>query len=604
MRNKTSVIVLLSVWSLIYLINAGGPPALLDDADTVHAEAAREMAASGDWVTLRANGIRYLEKAPLMYWGVALSYKIFGVSEFSSRLPIALAVLALMFLVNAFGTRVFGERTGFLSALILGSCIGIFLFTRVLWPDVILTLFTSIALYCFVRAIEDLERNSRWVYGIYAAGALGVLTKGLIGAAFPALIIVVYLLVSGDIRKLFRFRLFTGTLLFLAIAAPWHIAAGLENPGSLMSATPSPRQGRGFFWFYFMNEHFLRYVGLRYPQDYDTVPLPLFLGLHLLWLFPWTVFLPLAFDKVSARIRPLDFQGRVTLLLWLWLGLVILFFCFSTTQEYYTMPAYPALALLIGKSLARTESGQNGAGRRRLLLTSQIVLAVIGILIFAAGTIAFIKTASLRVEGDISDTLTRNPEAYALSLGHVLDLTPQSLAKLRTPVALTAVAFLAGPLAALYLRLRSRHFGSDIALTSMMVILFFAARVSLVTFEPYLSSRNLADAISRHYKDGDAIVINGEYEGGSSINFYTRKQVYILNGRTANLEYGSYFSDAPPIFLDDESFGNLWRSGRRTFLVTDALQLERLRTITHAPVVALNESGGKLLLTNQESQVQ
>jgi hypothetical protein len=268
------------------------------------------------------------------------------------------------------------------------------------------------------------------------------------------------------------------------------------------------------------------------------------------------------------------------------------------------MPAYPALALLIGKSLARTESGQNGAGRRRLLLTSQIVLAVIGILIFAAGTIAFIKTASLRVEGDISDTLTRNPEAYALSLGHVLDLTPQSLAKLRTPVALTAVAFLAGPLAALYLRLRSRHFGSDIALTSMMVILFFAARVSLVTFEPYLSSRNLADAISRHYKDGDAIVINGEYEGGSSINFYTRKQVYILNGRTANLEYGSYFSDAPPIFLDDESFGNLWRSGRRTFLVTDALQLERLRTITHAPVVALNESGGKLLLTNQESQVQ
>ena len=558
------------------------------------------MAETGDWVTLHANKIRYLEKAPLMYWSVAVAYKLFGVSEFSSRLPIALATLGLMLATMLFGNFAFGEKAGFYSALCIGTCVGIYLFTRVLWPDVMLTLFITMAFYCFCRANED-QGALRYVYGIYLFGALAVLTKGLVGAAFPAIIILAYLVITGDVRKLARLKLFTGALLFVAVAAPWHIAAGLSNPGSLMVGVPHPSQSRGFFWFYFMNEHLLRYIGKRYPADYDTVPLPLFLGLHVVWLFPWSFFLPLAIKEIPWRTKNLNREERVTLFLVVWAALVIIFFCFSTTQEYYTMPSYPAFALLIGSALAKAESRWREDKGRSLLNMSQISIAFLGLIVFAAGTSAFWLTRNISVGGGISETLTRNPEAYALSLGHVLDLTPRSLAALRAPIVGTALTFLVGGGAALFLRRRNSHMASNVSLALMMAAFFFFAHISLAAFGPYLSSRALAEAIDREYKQGDVIVINGEFEGGSSINFYTRKMVYILNGRSANLEYGSYFEDAPRIFLDDQELATLWSSSSRVFLFTDSPELDEVTRKVRGPAFRLAESGGKLILTNQQS---
>lgn len=600
MPNRKELLALIAIWGIIYLASCAHPPALLDDADTVHAEAAREMAESGDWITLHANKIRYLEKAPLMYWSVALSYKLLGVSEFSSRLSIALATLGLMLATMLLGKFAFGERAGFYSALCIGTSVGIYLFTRVLWPDVILTLFITMAFYCFLRAIEEPHR-SRFAYGIYVFGALAVLTKGLVGAAFPSIIILAYLLITGEMRRLLQLKLFTGTLLFLFIAAPWHIAAGLSNPGSLMTGTPNPSQGRGFFWFYFMNEHLLRYIGKRYPADYDTVPLPLFLGLHVVWLFPWTFFAPAVIAGIPRRLRKLEREQRIILFLLVWAALVILFFCFSTTQEYYTMPAYPAIALLIGAALAKAENEWQ-QGHKAWLNRSQFAIACLGVAVFAAGAIAFWMTRHIAVEGDIASTLSRNPEAYALSLGHVLDLTPRSLAELRVPVVGTAFTFLLGTGAALFLRRKGRHLASSLALALMMAAFFFFAHRSLATFEPYLSSRALAEAIEREYKAEDMIVINGEYEGGSSINFYTREMVYILNDRSANLEYGSYFQDAPQIFLDNEALAKLWSSPTRVFLFTGSEQLDEVTHAAGGPVYALAQSGGKLVLTNQQSK--
>jgi 4-amino-4-deoxy-L-arabinose transferase-like glycosyltransferase len=601
MRNWKKTFAVVALWGIIYLASCCYPPALLDDADTVHAEAAREMAESGDWVTLHANKIRYLEKAPLMYWSIALSYKLFGVSEFPSRLPIALASLALMLATMIIGNIAFGERAGFYSALCVGTCSGIYLFTRVLWPDVMLTLFITLAFYCFLRASEN-PGASRYAYGIYFFGALAVLTKGLIGVAFPAIIIAAYLLITGEMRKLSRLKLFTGALLFLAIAAPWHIAAGLSNPGRLMTGTPYPSQGRGFFWFYFMNEHLLRYIGKRYPADYDTVPLPLFLALHVVWLFPWSLFLPLLVKEIPRRVRNLNREDRVMLFLSVWAALVIVFFCFSTTQEYYTMPSYPAFALLIGGSLAKAESRWREADGNSMLRATQIALACLGLIVLVAGAIAIWLTRNIAVEGGLSATLTSNPEAYALSLGHVLDLTPRSFAALRIPIVGTALTFLLGSVAALILRHRSRHLASNVSLALMMAAFFFFARMSLSAFGPSLSSRSLAEEIDRQYKQGDLIVVNGEYEGGSSINFYTRKMVYILNGRSANLEYGSHFEDAPGIFIDDEGLARMWSGSIRVFLFTDSSSLDDVTRAARGPAYNLAESGGKLILTNQQSK--
>jgi 4-amino-4-deoxy-L-arabinose transferase-like glycosyltransferase len=585
MPQKKFILALLALWAIIYLTSTA-TPALLDDADTVHAEAAREMAESNNFVTLYANNIRYLEKAPLMYWSVALAYKIFGVTEFASRLPLALATLALILVTFQMGRHLFGERAGFYAGVIVATCIGIYLFTRVMWPDVMLTLFLTLAFYCFLRAMKDDTGKSRWAYGIYFFGALAVLTKGLIGAAFPAIIIITYLLISGQLRRLLHLKLFTGALLFLLVAAPWHLAAGFQN--------------KTFFWFYFVNEHFLRYIGKRYPADYDTVPKSLFFSLHLVWLFPWSFFLPLAIRQFPYRIRQLTDEERPRLFLWVWLVMIILFFSFSTSQEYYTMPSYPAFALLIAQALSEFE--KRWPARRKLFLTSQIALAVSGVLVFFAGLAAYLFTRRFEAKSDISSTLGRNPEAYALSLGHILDLTPESLATLHAPIIGTALAFGLGGIVALVLRLKQQHLTANLTLAVMMAAFFYCAHTAFKTFQPYLSSKALAEAINREYQEGDLIVINGEYEGGSSINFYTRRMVYILNGRTANLEQGSYYEDAPQIFLTDEEISRRWKEADRIYLFTDALQFDRLAGSLPAPVFTFAESGGKLILTNQESE--
>jgi hypothetical protein len=153
----------------------------------------------------------------------------------------------------------------------------------------------------------------------------------------------------------------------------------------------------------------------------------------------------------------------------------------------------------------------------------------------------------------------------------------------------------------LIFRRRSKHLAANASLALMMIAFFFFARMSLAAFDPYLSSRALAEAINREYKDGEVIVINGEYEGGSSIGFYTRKMVYILNGRSANLEYGSYFKDAPKIFLSDGDIARMWSGPTRIYLFTDSLAADKVTASLAAPVSKIAESGGKVILSNRES---
>src|ERR1700761_3441345 len=200
------------------------PPPLLDDADSTHAEAAREMFVSGDYVTLHINGVRYLEKAPLPYWMVAVCYHLFGVNEFATRLPMALAVLLLGILAAVWGERAFGERAGIYAGLFVFTAAGIFLFTRVLIPDVLLSLLIAASLYFFLSALGSQGQAWRWYAG-YACMSLGVLTKGLIALAFPSGAAVLYLAATGEWRRWREFRLISGFALFLLIAAPWHVLA-------------------------------------------------------------------------------------------------------------------------------------------------------------------------------------------------------------------------------------------------------------------------------------------------------------------------------------------------------------------------------------------
>lgn len=563
------------------------PPALMDDVDAVHGQIARNMVQSGDWVIAHLDGVPYMEKAPLPYWLIAISYLLMGVHDWVARIPTALAAVLLCFVTARYGAWAFGRRSGFYAGLALATSVGLFLFTRILIPDVMLTLTVTVCFMAFKRALnEDGEEihPRRWPAILGAALGVGALLKGLIALVVPVGGALVYLLLT---RQLFsretwrRLRPVSMVVIFLLIAAPWHVLATLRMPPYFnFSMHSGPGEYHGFFWFYFINEHLLRFLNLRYPRDYNTVPRLTFWLLNLLWLFPWSVYLPAA---AKLSYKPVDRAGRTRLLALCWAGFLLLFFTFSTTQEYYSMPMYPALALLLGCAMDR-EGKLITAGSRTLACVSTAAVAAIGAILFAVRHVP--------ATGDISSALQQHPESYTLSLGHMGDLTLQSFAYLRAPLILAGVAFLIGAAGAW---LRGRR--AFLALAAMMVLFLHASRMALVTFDPYLSSRPLAEALL-HAPQGD-LIVDGAYYPFSSVMFYSNRSALLLNGRKNNLEYGSYAPGAPAVFIDDAEFMRLWSGTIRYYLVADRSGRVRLSALVgSARLHQIAESGGKFLFTN------
>jgi len=560
------------------------------------------MVERRDWITLHANGIRYLEKAPLMYWGMAASFSVFGPEDWAARLPLAIATLALVLVVNGSGPRFFNsDMAGFYAALILLTSFGIFIYTRIILPDVIVCLWLSISMLLFWISLGQEKPSRATAWGFAAACALNVLTKGLIGIVFPLGIVLIFLLLSRNMGHLRRWHPFSSLLVFLVIAVPWHIAAGIANPsqGYPSGTVPTTGNVHGFFWFYFINEQVFRYLNRRVPRDYDTVPLLLFWGLLAVWLMPWIAFVfnalgPIRMRSSLRRVR-LPRHAQAWNLLGIWAAVVMIFFSFSTRQEYYALPALPPIALMIGGWLVQEERCSARAPGRIAGRRIAITLFVLG----ASGSMlaAYLALRALPPApgADLSTLLTQNPGEYALSLGHLLDLSGRAMGAFRVPLMMTAVAIGTGTLINLICRFINMIRIGNYALVTMMVFFLIAAHMALVTFSPVLSSKALADAIRPRLKNGDAVEINGEYEAGSTLGFYLRRQVRILNGRSSNLWYGSFFNDAPHLFDDDASFRELWSGPQRIFLWTE---LDHLPTLP-GPAYTIARSGGKEIISNQ-----
>jgi 4-amino-4-deoxy-L-arabinose transferase-like glycosyltransferase len=562
------------------------PPSLMDDVDAVQAQISRNMLTSGDWVTARLDGIAYLEKAPLIYWLMAFCFRLFGPYDWAARIPVVVSALALAWLTTAFGAWAFGRRAGFYAGLCISTCFGLFLFTRILIPDVMLTADITLSMWAFLRAIEEREPHARlWAFILAVSLGLSLLLKSLIGVVFPLAAGLVYLAMT---RQLFdgkvwrRLQPSSGALAAFAIAAPWHILGMLRNPPYFdWSLRSAPGEYHGFLWFFFMNEQVLRFLNLRYPRDYNTVPRIYFWLLHLVWLFPWSVYFP-AIAKLS--FRPSDRAGRARLLAVCWTGVILVFFTFSTTQEYYSMPCYPALALLTGSAMA--------AGGVWIRRGTRVLSAILFCAALAAAGLWFL-VKDIAAPGDISSALRLHPGAYTLSLGHIEDLTLESFAYLRAPLLVAAVAFLIGALGAI----RAVGEKAFLAAAIMAVLFFQAARMALVVFDPYMSSRPLAEALLR--SPPGKLIVDHHYYTFSSIFFYANRDALLLNGRINNLVYGSYAPGAPEVFIDDQQWKQLWSEPERYYLVASRSALPRLEALGRRE--ALNivaESGGKLVLTN------
>ena len=525
------VIAVLLLFIVIYF-GSSFTPGLQDDADSTHAEAAREMSITHDYVTLKVNGNRYLEKAPLMYWLVSFSYTFFGVNEFTTHLPNLLAMLGLTVLSMIWARRAFGHRASIYAGMFIVTAAGYYLFTRILIPEAILSLFIACSFYCYLTALED-GRAWRW-YGGYACLALAVLTKGLLALVVVGFAMLLYLALSGDWRRWREFRIFTGLLLFLAIAAPWHLLAGFRN--------------ERFFWFYFVNEHFLRFLGKRIPKDYNKQEGSLYWSLHLIWLFPWSLYLPVALRRPvaewiarrkqgahEAKVQTSTFRSRTELVCLIWASVILIFFSFSTNQEYYTFPAYLPILLLIAGELVREEERSN----RWLLWTSGITAAIS----IAFASVLFMglwNSRHLPFVPDIGAVLAKpDLQADTLSMGHMLDLTWTSFAALRLPTALAAVVLLTGPLLALWFRARRRHTATMWTTACTAMLFLVAAHMALVRFDLYLGSKVIAAEIAPQLRPKDRVMIYGDQAYGSSLLFYLKRPIELVNGKTTSMWFGS-----------------------------------------------------------------
>jgi hypothetical protein len=453
-------------------------------------------------------------------------------------------------------------------------------------PDVMLTFTVALAFWALLRALDEEETHPRLWAGVLAAClGTGLLIKCLVGVLFPLAGGIIYLFLTKQLlsaKTWNRLHPFSGAVIALLIAAPWHILAALRNPPYFYFGLHSgPGQYHGFLWFFFINEQFLRFLNLRYPRDYDTVPRLYFWLFHLLWLFPWSVYFP-AIAKLS--FKPLDRAGKMRLLALCWTGFLLIFFTFSTTQEYYSMPCYPALALLLGSAMA---------AEGKCIRRGTYVLCGVAAAAAVVTLTLFFLVRNMPAPGDISTALSNHPAAYKLSLGHMEDLTIESFAYLRVPLLVAAGAFLVGALGAF----RSAGSRAFLSAALMMVLFFHAAHMAMVVFDPYLSSRPLAEALLRA-PEGELISAR-PYYAFSSIYFYTNRTALILNGRFNNLEYGSYAPGAPSVFIDDAQFKELWAKPERYYVVTWDTGVPALENLVGRDRLdVLATSGGKSILTN------
>lgn len=333
-RSKLGPILIILLAGFIMLFNLGGVP-LLDPDEPVYAETPKEMLRFGDFVSPRIYGEFWYDKPPMYYWLVAASFKLFGVNEFAARFPSALLAVACALYVYYAASRLFGERAGLVSALVLTTSIEFFYLGKAAVTDMTLCFFLTVSLLAF------LEKR---YYLFYICAGLATVTKGPVGFLFPGAIIFIYMLLTRSFSLLREMKIPAGVVLFAVSGLPWYIAmysihgnAFVETFLGFHNVTrfTSPEHPEGVLWYYFI-------------------------PVLLLGFLPWTAVMAQA---VWTALTDSRYQhARPLLFLLVWAAFIFLFFTASRTKLVsYILPMYPPLAMIVGWYIDRIWDQRRGA---------------------------------------------------------------------------------------------------------------------------------------------------------------------------------------------------------------------------------------------------
>jgi len=495
----------------------------LSRGESMYALIPQEMLISGSWLTPTLNGVPYLDKPPLLYWLNLLSYKIFGVSDWSARLPTLGLTVLEVWLTYLIGRRLLGTRAAWLGGFVLLSSVGFCAFHLNLLTDHLITVALAASLYSMMRWQEDYAFT--WMALFSLALVAGFLSKSFIGVAFPVLICLLYALWLRQPRLLSLIFSPKGAALAILLIIPWGVWVEKAHPGFLMHQ--------------FINEQFLRFLGQRQPPDIIPFSIWAFWVFLIIWLMPWTVLLPEGLIKFWRETRR---DKREAWLLLIWAGVILGFFTLAASRiEYYHLPALPPLALVVGWRLDRYLAAPGDRWPYWALLP----IAVVAMLI-----------------------LSLMPHMEALCASNRREFI--GLASLVLPLVKPA-SFIMPTLALAGILFGRRRPGivtaSFIALALALTFLTF---LSLYALSPQLSDKIPGQYIRDHASSQDVIVMEHieEFEFGASLVFYSGRRLLMVQ-RNGLPQFPYPVAPQDNYIISPVQLNELWHGPARVFLLID-----------------------------------
>lgn len=557
-------------------VATAGLPDIYDELPGQYAGTAWEMVESGNWLVPTLGGVPRLQKPPLVYWLTGASLRLFGRNEFAARLPTALALVGLALVTSALGARLYGASRGAVAGAILGTSFGTVALGKLIMPEPFLALAIALSLLAVVRTADDPARSRRWALAAWVAAALGTLSKGLHGFLLPTVIVAAVAALSPASRRpLATLARPHGIALFLVLVLPWPLYIETQFPGYLADN--------------FFNEQLGHLVDTHFPRDSEPTPLGLLWAQHLVWWFPWALFVPAAaIGRPGGPAHPLSPLPAV------WLVTTAVAASLSgQRQDYHTMFAWPAFALLVSR--AWTGGSDSRRGHLALLLPLGVLLAlgVLGLGIYVLGA-----AEVPRVEEASAPFGARNSVPGVIS-----GVAGVEWSRLRPLLLPTAGGLLLGAMGGLALgwRQETRRW-SWLPVAAGTLAMLLAAVAGLQAFAPLFGLKPIAGALERIATRGALVVYDGPSHRASSLCFYTDLPVHWLEQPETEFAVRSRGVGRDRFVSDTEVVGR-WRAAEPVWLITEESRLD----LWHArlggdqgPIVA--RSGTRVLLGNRAAR--